>query len=102
MPRVSNTSGQGVSRGGYQSSYQLGQHGTGAPGKGALRGPTTSTSRQYTKSSVKGADTPFKMNVDYDAGDALGISNIKDVKGYLKGKPAKGLDLSVKPGKKLK
>lgn len=52
--RVSKSTGQGVSRKGYQTAYQLGQHGTGG-----LADFKTAAGRDYAKGKApKGSQAP--------------------------------------------
>jgi hypothetical protein len=96
MPRVSKTSGQGVSRKAYQSAYALGQHGRGSGGAShsALKSEDGDT-RQYSKKDVSEPKTNLKFNVSY--GDTYEPTDLKDLKAMFAEKPNKAskmLDLS--------
>lgn len=76
--RVSKTTGQGVSRRAYQTSYALGQKGTGeVPGTG-LKFTTGQSaqgrSREYGKTKV---DPGRKINVSY--GDTIEPTDLADI-----------------------
>src|ERR1700754_2669317 len=96
MPRVSKTSGQGVSRKAYQSAYALGQHGRGSGGAGAFKSEAVDT-RQYGKGEVSEPKTNLKMNVSY--GHTIRPADLEDLKSMppelQANKGAKMLDLAA-------
>lgn len=81
-PKVSKTSGQGVSRRAYQTAYSLGNRGTGSEFKAGLK--QSADSRRYAKLDV-GTD----FNVSY--GDTMEPGDLADVKAIAKRKlPRRG------------
>ena len=93
--KVSKTSGAGVSRLSYQRGYAMGNRGGGGKAP-ASDIKFESGDREYGK--TKG-EYSSKMNVSY--GDTIFPSDIKDIEGAYKGKPAKGLNLVPRSAKKL-
>jgi hypothetical protein len=102
--RVSRTSGQGVSRLGYQKGYSLGNRGTGSSGKNAVAPmPSVKSDRVESKSarsSAKGKiDQAGGMNISY--GDTLFPTDLKDVQSVAKRTPTPNQGF-LKQGKPLK
>lgn len=92
MPK---TSGQGVSRLSYQKGRALGNKGAGV--KDA---PPDNVAATRSRSKAGKLDSAGGININY--GDTINPTDLVDVEGYAKGKPAKGLSLTPKKSKKLK
>lgn len=80
MPRVSKTSGQGVSRKAYQTAYRSGARGTGAPGGGnaVKTAPVESTSGTGS-GSARSYEKAGGMNVSY--GNTLSPTDLTELGG---------------------
>lgn len=97
MAKVPKSSGQGVSRGSYQSGWRSGQRGTGAPGASGfkpLRGETggqASGARSYGKDGYQAPkNQPFTTEPASDL-VPFGVSNLKALENFPGAKPKKGL-----------
>lgn len=94
--RVSQTSGQGISRLSYQKGYSLGNmKGSAAPGVSTKFEGTDK--REYSKKQ----EYPAGINVSY--GDTIEPTDLKDTKAMFASKPTKsGVSTATGKAKKLK